>query len=248
MKSKPRGSNSFVSPGAMFEFEIDTMDILARDGGERVRYAMVAIDKFTKIAEVIPIENRQPIELISALNIIFKSMGTPKQLYSDEESSFRAKVFFRFMNDTGIKHVQTSTHAPTVERFIRTFTYNLYRRLDGLSQNKSEWVKHVTNIVTKYNNTEHNTTKIKPLDAVKKEHHLWVNWHLQNNATNNRKYPKINEGDMVRVNIKKHKVAKGYEPNWSRERYNVVGIKGNQYLIPGINKDKLYLRHELLKV
>ena len=185
VKSKPRGSNSFVSPGAKFEFEIDIMDILARGGGETVRYAMVAIDNFAKIAEVIRIENRQPIELISALKLIFNSMGTPKQLCSDEESSFRAKVFFRFMNDTGITHVQTSTHAPTVERFIRTFKDNLYRRLDGLNQNKSEWVKHVKRIVTKYNSTEHNTTKIKPLDAVKKENHLWVNWHLQNNKTGN---------------------------------------------------------------
>ena len=117
VKSKPRGSNSFVSPGARFEFEVDRMDILARGGGESVRYAMVAIGNFTKVAEVVPIENRQPIELISALKLIFNSMGIPDQLYSDEESSFRAKVFFRFMNDTGIKHVQTSTHAPSVERF-----------------------------------------------------------------------------------------------------------------------------------
>ena len=187
---------------------------LARDGGESVRYAMVAIDNFTKVAEVIPIENRQPIESISALKLIVKSMGTPKQLYPDEESSFRAKVFFRFMKDNDIKHVQTNTHAPSVERFIRTFKGNLDRRLDGLKQNKSEWVKHVNNIVTKYNNTEHNTTKIKPLDAVKK--YVWVNWHLQNNATTYRKYPKINEGDMVRVNINKSKFAKGHEPNWSR--------------------------------
>ena len=75
-----------------------------------------------------------------------------------------------------------------------------------------------------------------------------MNWHLQNNAKKDRKYPKINEGDMVRVNIKQGKFAKGHEPNWSRERYKVVGIKGNQYLIPGINKDKLYLGHELLFV
>ena len=121
VKSKPRGSNSFVSPGAKFEFEIDIMNILARDGGEGVRYGMVAIDNFTKIAEVIPIENRQPIELISALKLIFRSMGKPKQLYPDEESSFRAKVFFRLINENDIKHVQTSTHAPSVERFIRTF-------------------------------------------------------------------------------------------------------------------------------
>ena len=61
VKYKPRGSNSFVSPGALFEFEIGIMGILARNGGESVRYALVAIDNFTKIAEVQPIENRQPI-------------------------------------------------------------------------------------------------------------------------------------------------------------------------------------------
>ena len=72
------------------------MDILARDG-VGIRYGMVVIDNVTKIAEVIPIENRQPTELIPALKLIFRSMGKPKQLYPDEESSFRAKVFFRFI-------------------------------------------------------------------------------------------------------------------------------------------------------
>ena len=61
-----------------------------------------------------------------------------------------------------------------------------------------------------------------------------------------KKYPKINEGGVVRVNIKKCKFSKHHEPNWSSTRYKVVGIKGNQYLIPSIDKDKLYLRHELL--
>ena len=74
--------------------------------------------------------------------------------------------------------------------------------MDGLTQDKSEWVKHVKNIITKCNNTEHNTTKFKPLDAINQENNLWVNWHLQNNAKTNRKYPNDNEGDMVRVNIK----------------------------------------------
>ena len=116
-------------------------------------------------------------------------MGKPMQLYSDEESSFRAKVFFRFISENDIKNVQTSTHAPSVERFIITFKHILYRRLDGLKQDKSEWVKHVTNIITKSNNTEHNTTKIKPLDAIKQEQHLWVNWHLQNNAKKRQDIP-----------------------------------------------------------
>ena len=72
--SKPGGSNRFVSPGAKFELEIDIMCILARDGGESVWYGMVAIDMFTKIAEVIPIENRPDIINIR-IKLIFQSMG-----------------------------------------------------------------------------------------------------------------------------------------------------------------------------
>ena len=65
---------------------------------------------------------------------------------------------------------------------------NLYRRLDGLNQDKNEWVKHVKHIVGKCNNTENNTIQIKPNEAVKPSNHLWVAWHLQNAAKNNRKY------------------------------------------------------------
>ena len=51
-------------------------------------------------------------------------MGKPKQLYPDEESSFRTKVFFRFINGNDTKQIQTSTHAPSAERFIKTFKDN----------------------------------------------------------------------------------------------------------------------------
>ena len=74
--------------------------------------------------------------------------------------------------------------------------------MDGLKQDKSDCVKHVENIVYKCNNAEHNTTKTKPLDAVKKESHLWVNCHLQNNAKKDRTYPKNNEVDMVELILK----------------------------------------------
>ena len=46
VKSKAKGSNSFVSPGAKFEFEIGIMDMLARDG-VGIRYGLVAVDNFT---------------------------------------------------------------------------------------------------------------------------------------------------------------------------------------------------------
>ena len=73
-------------------------------------------------------------------------MGKRKQLYSDEESSTRSSEMVRSLDDNEIKSVQTTTHAHTVERFTGTFKYNLYRRLDALKQDKSEWVKHMSKI------------------------------------------------------------------------------------------------------
>ena len=202
VRFKYKKYNSCVSPGAKYEFEIDIIDVLARDGGDCIEYGLCAIDNFTKMVSVIPIKNRSPSEIIRGLKLIFEQLGKPKQLYSDEESNLRSQQFFRFSNKNNIKTIQTSTHAHSVERFIYTFKMNLYRRLDGLNQDKNEWVEHVKNIVDKYSNTENSTIQIKPNEAVKPSNHLWVVWHLQNAAKKNRPYEEIKKGDMVIIMIK----------------------------------------------
>ena len=129
------------------------------------------------------------------MKLIIEELGKPKQLYSDEESSLRSQEFFRFVNETNIKTIQTPTHAHTVGRFIYTFKMNLYRRLDALKQDKNEWVKHVKHIVGKYNNTLHSTIELKKLvEAKLHQNHLWVNWHLRNASKKNGPYKNINKG------------------------------------------------------
>ena len=82
----------------------------------------------------------------------------------------------------------------------------------------------------------------------KKENHLWVNWHLQNNAKSARKYPDIKAGDMVRVHIKPKIGTKAHEPKWTSTRHKVIRIDGNSYLVDYMTKKKVFLRHEMLKV
>ena len=48
----------------------------------------------------------------------------------------------RFLSENEIKSVQTTTYAHTVERFIRTFKDNLYRRLDALDEDTTKWRTH----------------------------------------------------------------------------------------------------------
>ena len=120
--------------------------------------------------------------------------------------------------------------------------------MDALKQTKKDWFRHIYNIIQKYNSTEHSTIQIKPNGAEKKENHLWVNWHLQNNAKSTRKYPDIKAGDMVRVHIKPKIGTKAHEPKWSSTRHKVIRFDGNSYLIDYMPKKTLFLRHEMLKV
>ena len=87
VKSKYKKYNSSVSPGKRIECEADIMDVLARGGGDCIRYGLCAIDNFTKMVSAIPINNRKPSEIIRGLQLIFEQIGKPKQLYSDEEPS-----------------------------------------------------------------------------------------------------------------------------------------------------------------
>ena len=239
--------NSFISPKPLFEIEMDIMDI--GTSVENMRYGLVAIDNFTKIAHVVEIQNKKPPEVIRAVKEVFSKIGVPKQIYSDEEGSFNNLQYIRLINENNVKHIQTSTHAPTAERYIRTFKDNLYRRLNAFKQNKNKWIEHVDDIVKKYNNTEHHVIKIKPIEATKKEKFFWVSWHLHDNAIRQRKYPKILINDLVRVNIKpKHGITKGHDPRWSSEKYKVLRVDGNSYLLDHPTRKKVFLRHEIRKV
>ena len=136
-------NNSVISPGVSYEYEVDLMFMSQNDAN----IGLVAVDKFSKFAHIVVIKNKQPDEIIRGLKEIIDKMGKPKQLYSDEEGSFNALKYIRFLNENNIKHVQTTTHAHTVESFVQTFRNNLQRRLDGLKQDKSDWVKNIDPIL-----------------------------------------------------------------------------------------------------
>ena len=108
-----------------------------------MRYGVVAVDGFTKVVSVIPIKHKQVNEIIRGLEEVFAIMGKPQQIYSDEEGAMNSYTLLTFINKHRFKHIQTSTHAHTAERFIQTFRMNLQRRLDATKESTDEWTKHV---------------------------------------------------------------------------------------------------------
>ena len=129
---------SVVSPGAKFEFETDTMDMDSEGATSNARYGLVAIGNFTKIAEVVPIRNKTPEAMIDGLKKIFTSMENQNSYILMKNILWGLQKVNRFLNEDEIKSVQTTTHAHTVERFIKTSQDNLYRRLDSLKEDKNQ--------------------------------------------------------------------------------------------------------------
>jgi hypothetical protein len=240
--------NSFVSPHPLFELEVDLIDLANKsDSNDGFKYIFIAIDNFTKFAHAVPIKTKTPNDIVPAMEEVLTVIGVPKQLYSDQEGAFENNAFVRLMNKHMIKHIKVVSGAHTVERLIRTIKEHIFRRLDANDENHNLWLKYLKPVITKYNNTKHNTIHMTPTEARNDDKQLTVSFNLHNHAKRNRNYPDLSVGDTVRVLLKTDKNRKGYMPKWSVETYKVMFISGQYYRI-NTTKRKVYIRHELLKV
>lgn len=127
---KYRGSNSYTAPFARFEYQIDIMDMipLVKQPEAKIplkkdipRYALVVIDIFSKLANVVPMiptETRDSSSVSSALKESFQKMGFPMSIYSDDDSAFKS-VVKELVDAKGINQIISLTRANVAERFIR---------------------------------------------------------------------------------------------------------------------------------
>ena len=100
------------------------------------------------------------------------------------------------------------------ERFIRRLKNKLYKHMTATGKNVCYDV--LDDVVNEYNNTKHNTIKMKPKD-VKNDNIVYIDEY-------NKKSARYNVGDRVRISKFKNIFAKGYTPNWSREMFIINKI------------------------
>ena len=110
------------------------------------------------------------------------------------------------------------------ERFIRILKNKLYKHMTATGKNV--YYDVLDDIVNGYNNTKHNTIKMKPQDvkndttkssAIARNKRVYIDEH-------NKKSARYNVGDRVRISKFKNIFAKGYTPNWSSEKFIVNKI------------------------
>ena len=94
------------------------------------------------------------------------------------------------------------------ERFIRTLKNKLYKHM--MATGKNVYYNVLDDVVNEYNNTKHNTIKMKPKDVGYNNKRVYIDEH-------NEKDSRFKVGGRVRISKLKNIFAKGYTPNWSNE-------------------------------
>ena len=175
-----------------------------------IKYLLCAIDLYSKYAFVIPLKDKKGISIVNAFNKITKqSNRKPNKIWVDQGGEFYNHVFKKWLSDNDIIVYSTYNEGESVvaERFIRTLKNKLYKHMTATGKNV--YYDVLDDVVNEYNNTKHNTIKMKPKD-VGDNKRVYIDEH-------NEKDSRFKVGDRVRISKFKNIFAKGCTPNCSTE-------------------------------
>ena len=182
-----------------------------------IKYLLCAIDLFSKYAFVVPLKDKKGISIVNAFNKIIKqSNRKPNKIWVGQGGEFYNRVFKKWL--LGIDTIMYSTFNEgklvLAERFIGTLKNKLYKHMTATGKNV---YYDVLDVVNEYNNTKHNTIKMKPKDVKNDNKKVYIDEY-------NKKDSRFNVDDRVRISKFKNIFAKGYTPSWSREIFTVDKI------------------------
>jgi Domain of unknown function (DUF5679)/Integrase core domain len=181
------------------------------------KYILTVIDCFSKYAWGYPLKNKKPEGIIECFKKIFKDRK-PEKLQVDEGREFMGK-FNEFCKENDIIKFSTQNRkikCGMAERFNRTIEGLLGK---VMTKNKNNnWTSILKSCLENYNNSFHNSVKMTPIEASKKENIeiVHANLYPENKEININK-PKYKIGDKVRVKIEKKVFDKAYEQTFSDE-------------------------------
>jgi len=204
--------------------QMDLID-LQKFGGANSGYSwiLVALDCFSKKLWLRALKKKEARETADAIRSIFHDMNYPVQtVIFDEGKEFVNKDVNMLFAQFNIHsyHIYTKIKAGAVERVNKTIKHIIWKLFTETGRNR--WIDNLEDIQSNYNDTYHNTIKMRPND---------VTWHNRRKVFKN-SFPDIHDktncrlkkGDEVRVALNKETFDKSYKVNWSEDIFTIVRV------------------------
>ena len=185
------------------------------------KFILTVIDIFSKYAWAIALKNKNANTVTEAFSsILEKSQRKPGKLWTDKGKEFYNNTFLTFLHKNNIEIYSTESElkAVFIERFSRTLQDKL--KIPMYIKSDANWVSILDDIVDKYNNTVHSTTKMTPLEGTNPKNRIVIN----RGPKVLKQSVKFKIGDYVRIPDKKKIFTKGYMENWGWELFKIHKI------------------------
>ena len=147
--------------------------------GNTYKYILTGIDVASRYKVARPLRTKKSTEIAFALETIYEKGGVfkyPKTFQCDNGSEFKNEVTKLLeKHNVEIRRATTKykhTHTAFVEAFNKELAKLLFKPMDAQELQDPEkvstiWVKNLSKIVNKMNNTESSMTGMSPKDAIK---------------------------------------------------------------------------------
>ena len=140
-----RRYNSYVPQQAGHQMQFDLAFASRFPGRSPYKYALIAIDSFSKKLAVIPQKTKTASETAQSLDKAIDKLGVPATAMMDDGSEFK-DAFKRRLQWYQIEGLTTRKHALFAERVIRTFKEKLLKRMQAMKLNRWEASWHDNNM------------------------------------------------------------------------------------------------------
>ena len=214
--------------------KVDKIEPKKKARDEPNKFGYLFVDIFTKYVVVIPLESNNKFEVLPALKKGIEKMGgNPETIYSDVEPAVNSNVVLPYLKEQKIRLIFTRGHANVAERHIRTIKDMINKRLEYKGLTKMQWESVLDEVLEEYNTKMvHSAHDLTPDKARDPRNLALVKGRLEVGRISNRKYPRVEVGDTVKVHKKKDKLFKEGVPIWRPEPYTVIEIiesKGQKF-------------------
>ena len=202
-------------------WQIDLCDMQnIKNFNHQIKYLITCIDIF--YAWVVPIPNKLATTVVTGLKKIIGERK-PDKIQTDEGKEFLNKEMeaYLFENDIQLYVLRSEMKASVIERYNRTLKEKMYRYFTF--SNTKRYKDVLSDIVSSYNNSYHRSIKMAPIEVVQ-ENKEQVRRNLYGLLESQLEKPiffKFDIGDYVRISKYKNIFQKGYDPNWSREVFEI---------------------------
>ncbi len=134
------------------------------------KYILAAIDVFSKYGWMRPLKNKSGADVAATLNNIMEGSGrAPEMVWVDKGKEFYNSHVQKLVSLYSTENEEKSC---IVETWNRTMKSRMFKYFTANNTNK--YIDVLQDMVDKYNNTKHSSTKMTPVLASNKENETTV--------------------------------------------------------------------------